>query len=186
MRALKSEIAACLDEDAKIALTPERRERMLGLLGTYESWSTLPESVRDSAIENADPQQLAEYVLSNEHFRSFYDKVLESDQVRQRVEKEKAQYAAEAAEAQAAAKQAQESLSHVQDELKRFDDELDLRRKRFEEEMSSHVKIAQEERDKLVEEVHALKGQKTVWNVARNRCSAKSMNWCLPFQMKKF
>lgn len=27
MRALKSEIAACLDEDAKIALTPERRER---------------------------------------------------------------------------------------------------------------------------------------------------------------
>lgn len=85
MRALKSEIAACLDEDAKIALTPERRERMLGLLGTYESWSTLPESVRDSAIENADPQQLAEYVLSNEHFRSFYDKVLESDQVRQRV-----------------------------------------------------------------------------------------------------
>ena len=106
MRALKSEIAACLDEDAKIALTPERRERMLGLLGTYESWSTLPESVRDSAIENADPQQLAEYVLSNEHFRSFYDKVLESDQVRQRVEKEKAQYAAEAAEAQAAAKQA--------------------------------------------------------------------------------
>ena len=37
MRALKSEIAACLDEDAKIALTPERRERMLGLLGTYES-----------------------------------------------------------------------------------------------------------------------------------------------------
>lgn len=186
MRALKSEIAACLDEDAKIALTPERRERMLGLLGTYESWSTLPESVRDSAIENADPQQLAEYVLSNEHFRSFYDKVLESDQVRQRVEKEKAQYAAEAAEAQAAAKQAQESLSHVQDELKRFDDELDLRRKRFEEEMSSHVKIAQEERDKLVEEVHALKGKKTVWNVARNRCSAKSMNWCLPFQMKKF
>ena len=60
-------------------------------------------------------------MLSNEHFRSFYDKVLESDQVRQRVEKEKAQYAAEA---QAAAKQAQESLSHVQDELKRFDDEL--------------------------------------------------------------
>lgn len=160
MRALKSEIASCLDEDAKIALTPERRERMLGLLGTYESWSTLPESVRDSAIENADPQQLAEYVLSNEHFRSFYDKVLESDQVRQRVEKEKAQYAAEAVEAQAAAKQAQESLSHVQDELKRFDDELDLRRKRFEEEMSSHVKIAQEERDKLVEEVHALKEQK--------------------------
>ena len=160
MRALKSEIAACLDEDAKIALTPERRERMLGLLDTYESWSTLPESVRDSAIENADPQQLAEYVLSNEHFRSFYDKVLESDQVRQRVEKEKAQYAAEAVEAQAAAKQAQESLSHVRDELKRFDDELDLRRKRFEEEMSSHVKIAQEERDKLVEEVHALKERK--------------------------
>ena len=29
-----------------------------------------------------------------------------------------------------------------------------------EEEMSSHVKIAQEERDKLVEEVHALKEQK--------------------------
>lgn len=73
----------------------------------------------------------------------------------------------------------------MQDELKRFDDELDLRRKRFEEEMSSHVKIAQEERDKLVEEVHALKEQKTAWNVARNQCSVKLVNWCLLFQMKK-
>lgn len=161
MRALKSEIASCLDEDAKIALTPERRERMLGLLGTYESWSTLPESVRDSAIENADPQQLAEYVLSNEHFRAFYDKALESDQVRQRVEMEKAQYVAEVAEASASAQQARESLAAVKDELKRFDGELDERRKRFEEEMASHVKTVQEERNALLGEVRSLEEQKS-------------------------
>lgn len=161
VRTLKSEIGKCLDEEAKIPLTPNRRSRLLGLLSTYENWSTLPDAVKDSAIENADPQQLAEYVLSNEHFRAFYDKVLESDQVRQRVEMEKAQYAAEVAEASASAQQARESLSAVKDELKRFDGELDERRRRFEEEMASHVKAVQEERNALLGEVRLLEEQKS-------------------------
>lgn len=142
-------------------LTPNRRSRLLGLLSTYESWSTLPDAVKDSAIENADPQQLAEYVLSNEHFRAFYDKALESDQVRQRVEMEKAQYVAEVAEASASAQQARESLAAVKDELKRFDGELDERRRRFEEEMASHVKTVQEERNALLGEVRSLEEQKS-------------------------
>ena len=146
---------------AKIPPYTNRRSRLLGLLSTYENWSTLPDAVKDSAIENADPQQLAEYVLSNEHFRAFYDKVLESDQVRQRVEMEKAQYAAEVAEASASAQQAQESLSAVKDELKRFDGELDERRRRFEEEMASHVKAVQEERNTLLGEVRLLEEQKS-------------------------
>lgn len=53
VRTLKSEIGKCLDEEAKIPLTPNRRSRLLGLLSTYESWSTLPDAVKDSAIENA-------------------------------------------------------------------------------------------------------------------------------------
>lgn len=161
VRTLKSEIGKCLDEEAKVPLTPNRRSRLLGLLSTYESWSTLPDAVKDSAIENADPQQLAEYVLSNEHFRAFYDKALESDQVRQRVEMEKAQYVAEVAEASASAQQARESLAAVKDELKRFDGELDERRRRFEEEMASHVKTVQEERNALLGEVRSLEEQKS-------------------------
>lgn len=81
--------------------------------------------------------------------------------MRQRVEMEKARYAAEVAEASASAQQARESLSAVKDELKRFDGELDERRRRFEEEMASHVKAVQEERNTLLGEVRLLEEQKS-------------------------
>lgn len=157
---LKSEIAACLEEQAKIKLTPERRDRIVGLLDTYRGWSSLPDAVKNSILQKADPKQVAEYVLSNEHFRAFYDKVIENDQVRERVEHEKARYGAEAAEAKAEADKAAAELSRVKDELSRFDDELDARRSRIEEEMASQVERAQRQRDDLLEEVGALSKQK--------------------------
>lgn len=160
MRALKSEIADCLDEQAKIALTPERRSRMLGLLDTYEQWSSLPDSVKDSVIEKADPEQLASYVLSSDHFRAFYDKALESDSVRQRVEQEKARYAAQSEEAKAAAEKALGDLRRVEDQLQHFDEELDQRRKAFEREMASQVEQAEQQRNALVQEVQNLQEEK--------------------------
>lgn len=160
MRALKSGVAECADEQAKLTLTPERRERMLGLLSNYESWTSLPNAVKDSVIEHADAAQLAEYVLSNDHFRAFYDKVLENDLVRERVEEEKARYAAEAVEAKTSAEQAQKELRQVKEELEHFDSELGQRRAAFEREMASQVQKARDERNSLAEEVEKLQQQK--------------------------
>lgn len=173
MRALKTQIAECLDEEAKIALTPERRSRIVGLLSTFRKWSKLPDSVKGAVIENADPNQLASFVLSDGHFRAFYDKVIENDSVRQRVEQEKARYTAQADEAKAAAQQALRELGQVKEELERYDGELDQRRKAFEEEMASQVQQAKQQRNSLMEEVRSLEEEKACLEKGRAEVQAQ-------------
>lgn len=92
---LKRAIRTCSDAVANLALDEVRRNRLVDLVGNYENWSNLPEETKRTAIESASPAQLAEYVLSDEHFADFYEKVIEYDQVRDKVAQEKAKYLAQ-------------------------------------------------------------------------------------------
>ena len=155
-RSLRARIAECTEEDARFHLTPARRARMLSLLGIYEDWSSLPEELRGEAIEKASPEQLAEYVLEDEHFKGFYDKVLENDRVRQRVEQAKARYAEEERRCAADAQAARELLDEARAELRSYQEAIAEKRAALEAEMATQVAEATRRRDELSAEVARL------------------------------
>lgn len=160
VRALKAAISKCLEEDAKIALTPKRREKMLSLLSTYDDWSSLPSEVKIDAIDGADPEKLAEFVLSNENFRGFFDKVIEVERVRDRVEQERARYASQAEAARRDAEEAESRKEEVQAELATYQEELALKRRQLKEEIAQETETARQERDALTAEVSKLAAEK--------------------------
>lgn len=160
MRALKTNIATCSDIEAKMTLTPQRRQRMLSLLKVSEDWNSLPEEIKSAAVEKADPAQLAAYVLSNDHFRDFYDKVMENDQVRDRVEQDRARYQAQAEEARKAAREAAEDMAAARRELATYEEELEAKKAALEQEVAARTEDARRERDALAEEVGRLSSEK--------------------------
>lgn len=159
VRALKAAVEKCDDETARIALDESRRRRLLGMLENYEDWSALPEEVKEGALSQADPQQLAEYVLSDEHFQAFYDKVIENDQIRGKVEQERAGYDAETkrhkAEAETARKEAQARTREL-DDLNR---DYERKRRELEAEVERQTTEARTERDALRQECDGLRAQ---------------------------
>lgn len=160
MRSLKAAISKCLDEAAKIKLTPQRRAKMLSLLSAYEDWSSLPSEVKSDAIDQANPEQLAEYVLSNEHFSAFYDKVIEVEQIRSKVEQEKAHYREQTAAAQQAAEEAEARKSAALLELETYERELEAKRQKLEKEVAEKTELARRNRDALASEVSQLAAKK--------------------------
>lgn len=159
MRLLKTKLKTCLDADARIKLTSDRRDRMIGLLNTHENWSSLPDEVKGDAIANADPDALADFVLSSDSFKPFYEKVMENDNVRSKVEIEKARYMAAVESSKKAADDANARLTDVKAELEEFEEELASRRAKLEDEVALATELAREERDKLLDEVEKLKGE---------------------------
>ena len=160
MRSLKTEIAKCLEERAKISMTPKRRERMLALVSAMEDWSSLPEEMKASAIETAEPEDLAEFVLSDEHFQAFYDKVITNEQVREKAEQERARYKAQADEAKRDALDAKEQLSAVKSELDDYTVRIESKRKELENEVAKATAAKQAEKEKLEAEVKTLTEEK--------------------------
>lgn len=63
---------------------------MLTALSKYEEWSTLSDSRKREIIDTVSSEQLAQYVLDDEHFAEFYDKVKENEQIRQEVARRQA------------------------------------------------------------------------------------------------
>ena len=85
MKRLKTAISRYKEETAKIGFSEERRDRMVSLIEGYADWQSLPERMKSQSVENIPTDQLAAYVLSDEHFRDFYEKVIENDQVKEKV-----------------------------------------------------------------------------------------------------
>lgn len=85
MKRLKTAISRYKEETAKIGFSEERRDRMVGLIEGYADWQSLPERMKSQSVENIPTDQLAAYVLSDDHFRDFYEKVIENDQVKEKV-----------------------------------------------------------------------------------------------------
>ncbi|WP_286142952.1 hypothetical protein [Adlercreutzia caecimuris] len=85
MKRLKTAISRYKEEMAKIGFSEERRDRMVALVEGYADWQSLPERMKSQSVENIPTDQLAAYVLSDDHFRDFYEKVIENDQVKEKV-----------------------------------------------------------------------------------------------------
>ena len=159
--ALKSQIASCTELEAKLNLTPDRRKRMLKLVGAQAEWASLSDDMRVGAIDKADSEQLAEYVLSDEHFRGFYDKVIENSQIREQVEREKLRYRNEASKSQQEAAEAEERLKAVRAELSSFQGELDDKKRQVEQEMQQQLAGWREQEAALQAQVEKLAQEKS-------------------------
>ena len=154
--ALKAQIATCGELEAKVSLTPARRRRMLDLVGVQGEWASLSDDIRDGAIERADPGQLAAYVLSDDHFRDFYDKVIENTHVSERVEKEKARYEEQARKSRQQAEEAERSCEEAQDRLRSFEDSLEEKQRQLEEEATQRLSDLRAQESALKAEVERL------------------------------
>ncbi len=159
--ALRSRIESCSKTEAKIDLTPARRARMLGLLDAQQGWSALSDEMKASAVEKIAPEQLAEYVLSDEHFRDFYDRAIEDSRIRERVEREKARYEDESRRARQYADEAMARLDAVRSELRSFEGNLDEKKRQLEADMQHSIADLSARRDGLAAQVEQLDAQKS-------------------------
>lgn len=130
MKKLKADIFRYKEETAKIGFSEQRRDRMISLLEGYTDWRSLPEQMRVQTIENIPAEELANYVLSDEHFQDFYDKVIENKQVKERVSREEHELTAQ--------------LQTIKDEVKRAREERDK--------TEAQLNTLETQRDKVVEE----------------------------------
>ena len=162
MSFLKTNIIKCSAEEAKITLTSQRRDRMISLVNTYQDWSSLSNETKSEAIKNTDPAILADYVFSSEHFRDFYDKVIENDQIRETVDREKAQYRAQVADARRDTEEALEKKQAAQKELALYEEELEVKKTEIKEEIEKDMEDTRLERDTLHEEVFQLRAEKKI------------------------
>lgn len=156
MRNLKGAISECKDAEAKIQLTDARRRRMLALLGTYEQWSSLPSEVQKGAIESADPQQLADYLLNDENFTMFYEKVSSVDDVCARLEQNRAKYRERCDTAKKDAEAAEAQKAQAQKELASYEESLDEKRQQLEREVAEKTEAAIRERTEIQDEIAQL------------------------------
>lgn len=168
MQSLKSQILTCADESAKIPLTPSRRLRMKRLLGMTSEWSSLPDEIKDNAIKNADPNQLARYVLSDDHFRSFYEKVMENDGVREKVRQEKDAYRSQIAADEDKARLVEAELRRVKAELSSYEGALEEKKKQVEGELADQLEQIHQERAALLSEKESLADEVAKLNVEKS------------------
>lgn len=94
-RALRAKIQDSSELSATFMVTDERVDRMLRLIGNAEAWNDLPDELKKGALASAPSDLLAEYVLKDENFQSFYDRVIENQSVRLEVDKRRMAYTAE-------------------------------------------------------------------------------------------
>ena len=157
---LKYQITTCGELEARVSLTPARRKRMLDLVSVQGEWAALSDDIRDGALERADPEQLAEYVLSDDHFRSFYDKVIENDHIGARVEKEKARYEEAVRKIKRQIEEGERDLAGVRAEIRAFEGSLEEKKRQLEEEMAQRLADLREQESALKGEVAGLEQEK--------------------------
>ena len=159
VRTLKADIQRCLEVEAKIKLTDERRERLGSIVASYEDWANLPEDIKEEALRDAPSDQLAAYVLSDEHFQSFYDRVMENDQVRENVEREKARYRQQLDQYRHDAEEARSISEQRQRELRELEGQWERKQAELLNEVEEQVATARREHDELTAENEGLRAQ---------------------------
>lgn len=146
---LKQDILTYQNVSEQVQLTSERRERMIGLVSNYENWQDLSDEAKKEKIENADMAQLAKFVLDDENFADFYNKVIEFEGLKEKVEQAKAQYRFEEIEAK-------ERLEKVQDELKAYESEIETKKQELLAEVEQETEAKRKESESIQEEIDRL------------------------------
>lgn len=156
---LKRVIRTCSEAVANLALDEVRRNRLFDLVENYENWASLPEGTKAAAIESASPAQLAKYVLSDENFTAFYEKVIEYDEVRAKVAQEKAKYGDQLDQLKKEIADAERKLEEKEDELSRLSSDADSMREMILADVQQEVDEAEFAKQRVLEEIRAAEAE---------------------------
>lgn len=130
---------------------------MLTALSKYEEWSTLSDSRKREIIDTVSSEQLAQYVLDDEHFAEFYDKVKENEQIRQEVARRQADLEKQIQKAQEETAQAEQRARDAKaaaDEAEASRDEV---KARIVAETEAELTGRKAELDKTLEDLRSAK-----------------------------
>ena len=156
---LKAAIETCEAESARIALNDERRARLVQMVSDYEDWDSLPKDSKDSALRGASAQQLADYVLTDENFEAFFDKVIALPQVRDRVDQAVAAYQAETEASRQEAQQAKAEAARAKEQLAEIETHYQEKKSQLTAEVEQESEKARSRRDELQQECQDLEGK---------------------------
>ncbi len=158
-RELKSALQTVSDAEAKLLVTPERRQRMQEIIDHASSWANLGEDERSQAIATADAGMLADFVLSDEHFSTFFDHVMEDQRIAGRVDEQRANLTSELGELEEKVSAARTELRDLRQDRQRLEDEQRERLERETREATEQVASLTLARDGLSAEVAELSEQ---------------------------
>lgn len=201
-RSLRAQVEECLDIDAGIKMTPERRARMADQLRISEEWLSLPQDLGSQVMEGMDLDELASLIFENQGFKDVYEKLLGSTLVQNRLEQEKERFRTQTEKARSEAQTAQAKLDAAKEELATFNKQLEEKRQQLEEDMADqlaeveHRKNALERQaDDLADQVAALKQGKVaveeeirglVDGMTKESALAKLLEWDVLHQVVSF
>ena len=142
IQTLKNDISEYNDRSEQVTLTRERRNKMVSLVNNYEGWQDLSDVAKKEKIENIDAAELAKFVLSDENFGEFYNKVIDREGLKERVDQAKAEYEAEEDELK-------RKLEGVRAEVQKYESEAEKKKN----ELRAEIEEESEEKRKEAEEI---------------------------------
>lgn len=152
IQTFKRELEEYHDLSDQIEITPERRTRMAELVSNYENWQELSEEAKRAKIMNADMAQLAEFVLNDENFRDFYNKVIDHEGLKEQVEQRKAEFHLEE-------KKVQQQIQELQDQVKAYQNNAEKKKQELLADIKAEVNEKEKERSLVEAETKRLQGE---------------------------
>ena len=159
VKALKEAIAAANLAEAKVAMSPERRRRMAALVQSGKDWAEMSDEERLAAVEEISSDDLAEFVLSDEHFPTFYNRVAENGEVKRRIEEAEDEAADRIIAAQARAEAAEKAAGEAESRLSETEASIEEAKETVEKLKAQAIEEAQAELEKIDSEVTERKGE---------------------------
>lgn len=171
MKKLKTAISRYNEEIAKIGFSEDRRNRMVSLLEGYADWQTLPELMKAQAVENIPVDQLAAYVLGDDHFREFYDKVIENDQVKEKISRAESELTKQLQALESSIKQAAQAKEELAGEVQELEGQRDKIVEGYQQEAQEQLKRCNREIEEKKAESESL--EKELERLKRERIVAE-------------
>ena len=169
MKRFKTAISRYKEETAKIGFSEERRDRMVSLIEGYADWQSLPERMKAQSVDNIPVDQLAAYVLSDNHFRDFYEKVIENDQVKEKVARAESELMRQAQVIKSKIEEAEKKKDKIEKEVCTLEERRDEVVKGYQreaqeqlEQCNQEIEEKQAEAERLERELDRLRRERIV------------------------
>lgn len=86
MRDLKSALSAAASIDAMVDGSEERRNRMARLVESRQNWDEMTDEGKADAVAAIETAKLADFVMSDENFAEFFERVKDDPRVRKEID----------------------------------------------------------------------------------------------------
>lgn len=159
VKTLKEAVAAANLAEAKVAMSPERRRRMAALVQSSKDWAEMSDEERLSAVEEISTDDLAQFMLSDEHFPTFYSRVAENGEVKRRVAMAEDEARERILAAQARASAAEKAAGDAESKLSETEASIEEAKKTVEKLKAQAIEEAQAELEKIDSKVTERKGE---------------------------